>query len=185
LDGFAGLVNGTLPPAPPRHWTGWRLRPDHKIYIAGLAALYGPLLSNATVLGFNLGDELYAKGLPHSNLSACARAMRAAFPRGSAILWYNEDSGAPTKKGYRVPPEMDWFSIDLYDMSMRRGPGWVNNSTTTQLCNLTIVVSSAASMPRVQQSPGGPFSQKVVRILLDGSRWKSVEVLTSEAVHIF
>eukprot|EP01046_Picozoa_sp_COSAG06_P015638 COSAG06_NODE_1009_length_11087_cov_48.043866_3_plen_421_part_00 len=128
MDGVAGLANGTLPHPKPRHWTGWRLRPDHESYIKGLAALYGPLLSNGTVLGFNLGDELCAKGLPQSNLSAGAKAMRKAFPRGSAILWYNEDSGAPRKPGYRVPPEMDWYSIDLYDMRYDRKNALVYNT---------------------------------------------------------
>ena len=42
---------------------------------------------------FNFGDELVWNCLPPADLETAANAVRADFPRGSAILWYNEAGG--------------------------------------------------------------------------------------------
>jgi hypothetical protein len=95
------------------------------------------LLANKTIIGFNLGDELVWGGVLPKNLVMYADAVRTSFPRGSAVIWYNEAcffSGprANWKNGansnvsdYTIPASLDWFSIDQYHMD---GPvdGWVD-----------------------------------------------------------
>lgn len=81
-----------------------------------------PLLKNGTILGFNLGDELVWNGLLPSSLTSASNAVRALFPRGSAIIWYNEAwpvlSGGTDYYGnpvdFSIPPSLDWFSVDKY-----------------------------------------------------------------------
>ena len=41
-------------------------------------------------MGFNLGDELVWNCLAPANLTIVADAVRQRFPRGQAIVWYNE-----------------------------------------------------------------------------------------------
>ena len=60
-----------------------------------------------------------------STLEYAINAVRATFPRGQAILWYNEASGPLTRQkdgcrtfctDFRIPEALDWFSVDLYHM---------------------------------------------------------------------
>ena len=63
--------------------------------------------------------------------------MRTSFPRGAALIWYNEaailahspirDSCGNPHRDYAIPPELDWFSVDIYHMNGAVA-GWVNNS---------------------------------------------------------
>ena len=52
--------------------------------------LAAQLLANGTILGFNLGDELVWQCLSVANVTTVASAVRAKFPRGGAVIWYNE-----------------------------------------------------------------------------------------------
>ena len=109
------------------------LRPDYKATVAKLAAAAKPLLDNTTIIGFNLGDEMSWSCLPPDQLSTGADELRSHFPRGSAVIWYNEASGPldPTsrwrvprpwgpadcpeiKEAYHIPKSLDWFSVDIY-----------------------------------------------------------------------
>lgn len=66
------------------------LHPDWQSRWAALRPIGQELLSNGTIIGFNLGDELVWNCIPSQNVSSVAAAVRADFPRGSAIIWYNE-----------------------------------------------------------------------------------------------
>ncbi len=110
----------------------WQLFPDFEHRLRGLHPQLAPLLTNGSLLGFFLGDELLWNGLSFNQLQVYARTMRAIFgPR--AILYENEawSSLLPTMKGagqyvgtlgatpdaqllLHVPVELNWFSVDLY-----------------------------------------------------------------------
>ena len=57
-------------------------------------------------------------------LTQCANIIREDFPRGTAIIWYNEatppiSSGMNScgnKVNYSIPKSLDWFSTDIYHM---------------------------------------------------------------------
>jgi hypothetical protein len=82
------------------------------------------LLANKTILGFNLGDELVWNTLKPAELVKYADAVRADFPRGQAILWYNEaafftqgsarstwtDSAKNNVSDYSIPSSLDWYA---------------------------------------------------------------------------
>lgn len=109
------------------------LYPDWPARWQSLAAQAAPFLQNGTLLGFNLGDELVWNCLAPANLTIVANAVRASFPLGTAIIWYNEatrplstspqDRCGHTVPDYSVPTALDWFSTDIYHMN---GPvvGW-------------------------------------------------------------
>jgi hypothetical protein len=123
------------------------LRPDFKDTIAALAAVARPLLANKTIIGFNLGDEMSWSCLPPTQLSAGAAELRSHFPRGSAIIWYNEASGPldPTSRwrvsrpwgkancpeirdDYKIPAALDWFSVDIYRSLSSSDSRWVTSA---------------------------------------------------------
>jgi len=96
-----------------------------------------------TIIGFNLGDELVNNCISPAALETGANAIRADFPRGEAIIWYNEASGpvkhplqAPSQCHhiispnatfeYKIPTALDWFSIDMYHMN-GVVEGWVKD----------------------------------------------------------
>jgi hypothetical protein len=66
------------------------LRADYAARWAALAETARAPLAAGWLLGFNLGDELVWNCLAPANLTIAAEAVRATFPRGTAILWYNE-----------------------------------------------------------------------------------------------
>jgi hypothetical protein len=109
------------------------LIPNWEARWAAQAAEVAPFISNGTLLGFNLGDELVWNCLAPANLSIVANAVRARYPHGSAIVWYNEAT-APLSAGmdscghvfsdYVVPAALDWFSTDVYHMDGLQA-GWV------------------------------------------------------------
>ena len=99
------------------------LRSDYAARWAAMAAAARGPLAAGWLLGFNLGDELVWNCLSPTNLTVAADTVRATFPRGAAIIWYNEatpplehdiDSCGHTKLGYSIPPSLDWFSTDIY-----------------------------------------------------------------------
>eukprot|EP00756_Hemistasia_phaeocysticola_P054969 Hpha_TRINITY_DN30886_c0_g1::TRINITY_DN30886_c0_g1_i1::g.155622::m.155622 len=110
---------------------GLRLRDDWNVSWPAFAAEVAPLLTNGSIIGFNLGDELVWNCLPPAQLLTMSSAVRARFPK--AYLWYNEATG-PVETGidfcgtkhsdYSIPPELDLFSIDMYHMS-GTVQGWV------------------------------------------------------------
>jgi len=80
-----------------------------------------------------MGDEVVWRCLAPSNLTIAVNAIRASFPRGTAVIWYNEatpplvsdeDSCGNRGLGYAVPAGLDWFSTDLYHEGGIE-PGWV------------------------------------------------------------
>eukprot|EP00048_Salpingoeca_helianthica_P006525 m.99664 g.99664 ORF g.99664 m.99664 type:complete len:308 (+) comp14040_c0_seq1:39-962(+) len=110
------------------------LRNDWQQSWATFAQQAEPLLANHTIIGFNLGDELVWNCLAPENLTIVANAVRERFPRGRAIIWYNEatpplsqdlDSCGHTHLGYKIPTTLDWFSTDIYHMD-GVAAGWVN-----------------------------------------------------------
>lgn len=98
------------------------LRPDWKTAWSQTALIAEPLLQDGTLLGFNLGDELVWNGLPFDKLTLVADSVRSRFPRGEAIIWYNDYAGAldaaKDSSGrpvpYILPSALDWFSVDIY-----------------------------------------------------------------------
>lgn len=65
--------------------------------------------------------------LSDESLHLYAQAVRASFPRGYATLWQNEaaflgnnpvkDSCGVPHPHYKIPSELDWFSVDIYHMN--------------------------------------------------------------------
>ena len=83
---------------------------------------------------FAQGDELALKGIPPATIIRFADTVRASFPRGQAIIYYNEASffggprhtwvnGQTDMTNYTIPKSLDWFGVDLYHYD---GPvkGW-------------------------------------------------------------
>ena len=74
-----------------------------------------------------------------ANLVQYANTVRASFPRGEAVIWYNEacffngprsgwHNGAHKPvPDYSIPAAIDWFSIDQYHMD-GAVPGWVQEN---------------------------------------------------------
>lgn len=127
------VVNCTL----GKQSCGIKLKPTWQAEWAALAAIARPLLANNSILGFNLGDELIWNCLRPAELEMAANAIRASFPRGTAIIWYNEAThpvstrgrwladGCPRNGGvFTIPAVLDWFSVDLYHMDGLT-EGWV------------------------------------------------------------
>ena len=104
------------------------------------------LISNQSIIGFNLGDELVNNCIPLDNVTSAANAVRKQFPRRSgppprgehAIIWYNEAAGPvrlniSDKCGQKstgpfvIPRALDWFSIDKYHMNGQT-ENWVNKN---------------------------------------------------------
>lgn len=115
------------------------LAPNYEAQWAALAAAARPFLLNGTIMGFNLGDELVWNCLAPANLTIAANLVRSSFPRGSAIIWYNEatpplasdvDSCGNSHLGYSIPEALDWFSTDIYHMNGAVS-GWVQNNVKT------------------------------------------------------
>ena len=120
---------------------GIRLKPTWEAEWAALADVAKPLLANNSIFGFNLGDELVWNCLRPSELETAVNAIRASFPRGSAIIYYNEAThpvstrgqwladGCPRNGGdFTIPTALDWFSVDLYHQPDKDGTveGWVD-----------------------------------------------------------
>eukprot|EP00038_Savillea_parva_P026607 m.55291 g.55291 ORF g.55291 m.55291 type:complete len:320 (+) comp7592_c0_seq1:224-1183(+) len=118
-------------------FSGPGLHPDWESRWSAMVDVGKELLNNGTIIGFNLGDELVWNCIPSSNVSSAAAAVRADFPRGSAIIWYNEaaffgrdrsgfeNSCKEKVPDYTIPPDLDWFSTDIYHMD-GAVTGWVD-----------------------------------------------------------
>jgi hypothetical protein len=110
------------------------LHPDYAARWSRYAAVAKPAVANGTVLGFDLGDELVYQCVDSTNVSTVADAVRREFPRGEAVIWYNDvakwnwnfTDKCGVRREFFIPPALDWFSIDMYHMD---GPvaGWVHD----------------------------------------------------------
>lgn len=110
-------------------------KPDFKKTWEAAVPELKALLSNKTIFGFALGDELVWSGVTPAHLVAYANTVRTSFPRGEAVLWYNEaqffngprstwHNGAKQPvPDYTIPEAIDWMSIDAYHMD-GPAPGW-------------------------------------------------------------
>lgn len=137
------------------------LSPSASKSIAALRPLAAELLQNGTIIGFNLGDELLWNCLDPQNLTKGAQIIREAFPKGSAVIWYNEaaffhslpakDSCGTPHADLKIPEELDWFSVDIYHMD---GPvtGWVDEYVRTWYDS--IIYPNLTSSQRVLLVPG-------------------------------
>ncbi len=72
-----------------------------------------PLVKSGSVLGLFLGDELLEQGLNAAQIATAADAIRATFPRGSAVIYYNEGH-RKIDASLKIPSSIDWFSVDFY-----------------------------------------------------------------------
>ena len=121
------------------------LRPDWRTQWTALLPVARELLSNGTMLGFDLGDELVDKCVRFEWIALMASTVKQAFP--AAVVWYNEGvymltapkaCSLPPKDPngtatYVVPREVDWFSVDMYHplKHIAPQPGWVGSQVRT------------------------------------------------------
>eukprot|EP00051_Salpingoeca_urceolata_P012377 m.153385 g.153385 ORF g.153385 m.153385 type:complete len:355 (-) comp17471_c1_seq2:710-1774(-) len=139
--------------------SGLTLRADYQTRLAALEPLAKQLLNNGTIFGFNLGDELAWNCLQPADLKTGANAVRAMFPRGTAVIWYNEASMLGPKKNscgkvvsdYSIPAALDWFSIDMYHMDGVVA-GWVDKYVKTYY--ETYIFSNITANQTVMLVPG-------------------------------
>jgi len=112
------------------------LSPNYVAQWTAMASAAAPYIANGTILGFNMGDELVWNCLAPANLTIAVNAVRASFPRGSAVIWYNEatppiasdvDSCGNKALGYTIPTGLDWYSTDIYHMDGAQA-GWVQGN---------------------------------------------------------
>jgi hypothetical protein len=98
------------------------LKANWSAIVAQIGRELRPLLSNGTLLGVFVGDELVCTGVPLANFSALVKQLRAELgPK--AILYANEccgtvgacDSGRKCCCWQdKIPPELDLISEDCY-----------------------------------------------------------------------
>ena len=71
--------------------TRWqfKLHADYEARWQASVPAFEPLLRNGSIIGFFLGDELPWNGLPLAQVQAMARAVRASFPVGTAVIYTN------------------------------------------------------------------------------------------------
>ena len=109
-----GIFDRSHPKASGLNGLFPRWRPNLQAAIAPVL----PLLHSRRITGIFVGDEIFCSNLPYSNYSAVFRELRALV--GSvAVIWTNEcghPSGWPVSHWPKAPPELDWLSIDQYDV---------------------------------------------------------------------
>jgi hypothetical protein len=106
------------------------LDPKWEANLAAIATALEPFLANGSCVGVFVGDEIVAShGVPFDNYSAVVSRLRGLVGP-EAILMANEGSDLwdwnQTKHDgqarFQVAPDLDFFSLDLYD-------GWNANGT--------------------------------------------------------
>ena len=93
---------------------------------------------SGTILGFFLGDELPWNGLPYADVETYARAVRATFPAGTAVIYTNAAwptqlptmPGAPQRAGgiASVPDANLWRAVRHFPgrfFTILTVPSWV------------------------------------------------------------
>ena len=77
-----------------------------------------PLLQDGRLFGIFVGDEIFCSNLPYSNYSAVFTELRRLVgPK--PVIWTNEcghPSGWPVAMWPMSPPDLDWLSIDQYNV---------------------------------------------------------------------
>ena len=122
--------------APSRQ--GLALLPDWEARWSAALPLVKTLLSNGTIFGVFMGDELVWGCLPMNNLTFAIAAVRASLPRGAdgtgPVIWSNEAAMIDHAHTfcnrteifpYVIAPGLDWFSVDIYHMDGYVA-GWVD-----------------------------------------------------------
>ena len=121
-------------------FSGKGIRPDFQSAWGRIEKEARPLFTNGTLLGFNLGDELVWNCVEPSAIRTAVATIRQSFPAGEAIIWYNEaamdlsnapkDSCGKRHPDFTIPPQLDWFSVDIYHMD-GVVDGWVSSHVKT------------------------------------------------------
>ena len=117
-DNHAGPAVGVFDRSHPKASGLNGLYPRWRANLRAFIAPALPLLRNGTLQGIFLGDEVYCSNLPFSNYSAVLTELRRLVGP-AAIIWANEcghPSGWPVAMWPKAPPELDWLSIDQYDV---------------------------------------------------------------------
>jgi hypothetical protein len=121
-------------PLDPTNRKNLTLDPNWRAQWEGTVPVARELLSNGTLLGFFLGDELVDKCVRFDWIALMASTVKGEFPH--AITWLNEGvpmltrpkscAAAPGGK-YVVSRDVSWFSVDLYHplAHIAPQPGWV------------------------------------------------------------
>lgn len=87
---------------------------------SAFVTLITPLVTNGTVIGFWLGDELAGRCCTLDTIKLMAQTVKASFP--NSIVYYNEaatplQEGKPCANipqgGYHLAGAVDWFGMDM------------------------------------------------------------------------
>ena len=153
----------------PANRKNMTLVPDWRARWEAIVPLAGELLSNGTLLGFFLGDELVDKCVRFDWITLMAATVKRAFP--NAVVWYNEGvpmllkpklCAMPPASGYYVPHDVDWFSVDLYHplKHIAPQPGWVEDQVRPLYRQHVYPLLNFSAGQRAAFVPGS-FSSKV------------------------
>jgi hypothetical protein len=100
---------------PPQLWIERkRLAPDWQAVLGKYKARIAPFISNQTIVGIFMGDELVCGGMNVSNFTTVTAALRQEFGK-SLILYTNECTGGIERMTADDLAHLDLFSIDVYD----------------------------------------------------------------------
>jgi hypothetical protein len=97
-----------------------KLRPTWQSDWVAFASEVAPYVSNGTVIGFWLGDELAGRCCTLDTIKLMAQTVKSSFP--NSIVYYNEaatplQEGKPCanipKGGYHLAGAVDWFGMDM------------------------------------------------------------------------
>ena len=117
-DNHAGPTGGVFDRSHPKVSGLNGLYPRWKANLNAFIAPALPLLRNGTLQGIFVGDEIYCSNIAFSNYSAVLTELRRLVGP-HAVIWANEcghPSGWPIAMWPKAPPELDWLSIDQYDV---------------------------------------------------------------------
>ena len=106
------------------------LYPDYQARFHRAVPKLRRLLQQQKILGFMLGDEAVDKGLSTDDWETIIQTVRAAFPRGTAIIYANDfvchepnctSHGKPCPCIEHIPAALDWISSATYRTNSSSG----------------------------------------------------------------